>query len=41
MPETGIGYAPDVGANYYLAQLDGYIGAWLAVTGQHIYGRTV
>ncbi|KAL7421630.1 3-hydroxyisobutyryl-CoA hydrolase [Cryptotrichosporon argae] len=41
MPETKIGYAPDVGANYYLAQLDGQIGAWLAVTGQEVYGRAV
>ncbi|WVQ99430.1 hypothetical protein IAU59_006565 [Kwoniella sp. CBS 9459] len=39
MPETKIGYAPDVGANYYLAQLDGAIGAWLAITGQELYGR--
>nr|XP_018262939.1 3-hydroxyisobutyryl-CoA hydrolase [Kwoniella dejecticola CBS 10117]OBR85097.1 3-hydroxyisobutyryl-CoA hydrolase [Kwoniella dejecticola CBS 10117] len=41
MPETKIGYAPDVGSNYYLAQLDGAIGAWLAVTGQELYGRAV
>nr|XP_019011142.1 3-hydroxyisobutyryl-CoA hydrolase [Kwoniella pini CBS 10737]OCF49923.1 3-hydroxyisobutyryl-CoA hydrolase [Kwoniella pini CBS 10737] len=41
MPETKIGYAPDVGSNYYLAQLDGAIGAWLAVTGQELYGRSV
>lgn len=40
MPETKIGYAPDVGANYYLAQLDGAVGAWLAVTGESVYGRT-
>ncbi|KAK8864439.1 hypothetical protein IAR55_001688 [Kwoniella newhampshirensis] len=39
MPETKIGYAPDVGANYYLSQLDGAIGAWLTVTGQEVYGR--
>ncbi|ODN94259.1 3-hydroxyisobutyryl-CoA hydrolase [Cryptococcus wingfieldii CBS 7118] len=39
MPETKIGYSPDVGANYYLSQLDGSIGAWLAVTGQEVYGR--
>ena len=39
MPETKIGYAPDVGTNYYLTQLDGSIGAWLAVTGQDIRGR--
>ena len=40
MPEVKIGYAPDVGVNYYLAQLDGFVGAWLAVTGQEVYGRT-
>ncbi|EIW70338.1 hypothetical protein TREMEDRAFT_60829 [Tremella mesenterica DSM 1558] len=39
MPETNIGYSPDVGSHYYLAQLDGQIGAWLAVTGQNVYGR--
>jgi len=39
MPETKIGYAPDVGVNYYLAQLDGSIGAWLALTGQEVFGR--
>lgn len=39
MPETKIGYAPDVGVNYYLAQLDGAIGAWLAITGQEVFGR--
>ncbi|ORY21094.1 ClpP/crotonase-like domain-containing protein [Naematelia encephala] len=39
MPETKIGYSPDVGVQYYLAQLDGNIGAWLAVTGSDIYGR--
>ncbi|WWD17263.1 hypothetical protein CI109_101701 [Kwoniella shandongensis] len=41
MPETKIGYAPDVGANYYLSQLDGAVGAWLTVTGQELYGRAV
>lgn len=41
MPETKIGYAPDVGVNYYLAQLDGYIGAWLGVTGQDVFGRSI
>lgn len=41
MPETKIGYSPDVGSNYYFAQLDGFIGAWLAVTGQEMYGRAV
>ncbi|WVQ85888.1 hypothetical protein IAT38_008056 [Cryptococcus sp. DSM 104549] len=41
MPETKIGFAPDVGVLYYLAQLDGYVGAWLAVTGSELYGRAV
>lgn len=41
MPETKIGYAPDVGGNYYIAQLDGNIGAWLAITGQETWGRAV
>lgn len=39
MPETKIGYAPDVAGNYYIAQLDGQIGAWLAMTGQELWGR--
>ncbi|KAL1411515.1 3-hydroxyisobutyryl-CoA hydrolase [Vanrija albida] len=41
MPETKIGYAPDVGGNYYIAQLDGEIGAWLAITGNEVWGRAV
>ncbi|BEJ00377.1 hypothetical protein CcaverHIS631_0502340 [Cutaneotrichosporon cavernicola] len=41
MPETKIGFAPDVGGNYYIAQLDGEIGAWLAMTGQEVWGRAV
>lgn len=41
MPETAIGFAPDVGAQFYLAQLDGWVGAWLGVTGESIYGRSV
>jgi 3-hydroxyisobutyryl-CoA hydrolase len=41
MPETKIGYSPDVGVNYYLAQLDGAVGAWLAITGQDVFGRAV
>lgn len=41
MPETGIGFAPDVGSQFYLTQLDGSIGAWMAVTGESIYGRAV
>lgn len=41
MPETKIGFAPDVGSQFYLAQLDGFVGAWLGITGQSVYGRAV
>lgn len=41
MPETKIGFAPDVGSQFYLAQLDGAVGAWLAVTGETLFGRAV
>jgi 3-hydroxyisobutyryl-CoA hydrolase len=41
MPETAIGFAPDVGASFFLAQLDGYIGAWLGLTGESVFGRAV
>ncbi|NLD14935.1 MAG: enoyl-CoA hydratase/isomerase family protein [Gammaproteobacteria bacterium] len=33
MPETGIGYFPDVGGSYFLSRLAGQIGSWLAVSG--------
>lgn len=41
MPETKIGFSPDVGAQFYLSQLDGAVGAWLAVTGESLFGRAV
>ena len=41
MPETKIGYCPDVGASYFLSRLDGEIGTYLALTGDIITGRTV
>lgn len=41
MPETKIGYCPDVGATYYLAQLDGQIGTYLGLTGLNLNGRDV
>nr|VWO94839.1 Mevalonyl-coenzyme A hydratase sidH (EC (Siderophore biosynthesis protein H) [Ganoderma boninense] len=41
MPETKIGYCPDVGASYFLSRLDGEIGTYLALTGDIISGRTV
>lgn len=33
MPETGIGFFPDVGATYFLGRLPGRLGEYLAVTG--------
>jgi 3-hydroxyisobutyryl-CoA hydrolase len=39
MPETAIGYVPDVGATHYLSLLDGKIGRYLALTGIEVKGR--
>lgn len=36
MPETGIGYFPDVGASWLLPQVPGEIGTWLGLTGNEI-----
>ena len=41
MPETLIGYFPDVGASYFLPRLDGEIGLYLGLTGAPIKGREV
>ncbi|TRM59303.1 ClpP/crotonase-like domain-containing protein [Schizophyllum amplum] len=41
MPETNIGYVPDVGASYYMSRLDGQLGTYLCLTGNHITGRDV
>lgn len=36
MPETGIGYFPDVGATYFLGRLHGHLGEYLAITGSQL-----
>ncbi len=36
MPETGIGFYPDVGGSYFLPRLEGKIGIWLALTGARL-----
>jgi 3-hydroxyisobutyryl-CoA hydrolase len=41
MPETKIGYYPDVGASFYLSRLDGGLGTYLGLTGDTVRGRTI
>lgn len=38
MPETGIGFFPDIGASYFLPRLPGEIGMYLALTGAELRG---
>jgi enoyl-CoA hydratase/carnithine racemase len=38
MPETGIGLFPDVGGGYFLSRCPGYVGEYLALTGDTIGG---
>jgi 3-hydroxyisobutyryl-CoA hydrolase len=41
MPETKIGYFPDVGASFFLSRMDGEIGTYLALTSATLVGRAV
>jgi len=41
MPETKIGYCPDVGGNYFLSRMDGELGTYLALTSDTLSGRAV
>lgn len=36
MPETGIGYFPDVGASWFLPRMPGETGTWIGLTGLDI-----
>lgn len=38
MPETDIGFFPDVGATFFLSRLDGEIGTYLALTSDRLKG---
>ena len=38
MPETGIGYFPDVGATWLLPKAPGEVGTWMALTGLEVDG---
>ncbi|KAH7923562.1 3-hydroxyisobutyryl-coenzyme A hydrolase [Leucogyrophana mollusca] len=41
MPETKIGYCPDVGASFFLSRMDGQVGTYLALTSETLVGREV
>ena len=38
MPETSIGFFPDVGTSFFLPRLDGYVGIYLALTSNRLNG---
>lgn len=38
MPETAIGFFPDIGASYFLPRLPGGVGNWMGLTGARIAG---
>lgn len=38
MPETNIGYYPDVGGSFFLSRLDGEVGTYLALTSERLKG---
>ncbi|HET6307668.1 MAG TPA: enoyl-CoA hydratase/isomerase family protein [Rhodopila sp.] len=38
MPETAIGFFPDIGATFFLPRLPGFLGTWLGLTGERLTG---
>ena len=38
MPETSIGFFPDVGGSFFLSRLDGEVGTYLALSGSTLHG---
>jgi 3-hydroxyisobutyryl-CoA hydrolase len=41
MPETNIGFFPDVGGSFFLSRMDGEVGTYLALTGARLRGIDV
>ncbi|KAI1466378.1 ClpP/crotonase [Daldinia caldariorum] len=41
MPETTIGFFPDVGASFFLPRMPGSVGTYLALTSEHLEGVNV
>ena len=41
MPETTIGFFPEVGATFFLPRLDGHLGTYLALTSEQLRGVDV
>lgn len=41
MPETNIGFFPDVGGSFFLSRLDGQLGVFLGLTSHRLSGRDV
>lgn len=41
MPETTIGFFPDVGASFFLPRMDGELGTYLALTSEQLKGVDV
>jgi 3-hydroxyisobutyryl-CoA hydrolase len=41
MPETTIGFFPDVGASFFLPRMPGAVGTWLALTSEKLRGVNV
>ncbi|KAI1462357.1 ClpP/crotonase [Annulohypoxylon moriforme] len=41
MPETTIGFFPDVGASFFLPKMPGSVGTYLALTSSRLYGANV
>ena len=39
MPETAIGFFPDVGSSFFLPRLDGNLGVYLGLTGARLQGQ--